>query len=74
MTQLSRDMDQLVNDIDLGKYQVQTNKHGKELLKIDLEDMFKDSIKNNNNQAEYIKNLELELENSNALLSKFEVK
>ncbi len=74
MTQLSRDMDKLINDIDSGKYQVQTNKHGKELLKIDLEDMFKDSIKDNNNQAEYIKNLELELENSNALLSKFEVK
>ncbi len=72
MTKLSQAMDVLINDIDTGKYQVQENVHGKALLKLDLEDIYNDAIKDNENQREYIRNLEDELSQVQALLSKFE--
>ena len=72
MTKLSQAMDLIIQEIATGRYQVSENVHGKALLKIDLEDIMSEAIKNNEDQAEYIRNLEEELEQVNALLSKFE--
>jgi uncharacterized protein (DUF2249 family) len=72
MTQLSRDMDRLIEDINQGKYQIEENDNGKKLLKIDLERIFERAIKDKENQAEYIRNLEQDLKHCDELLIKFE--
>ncbi len=74
MTKLSREMDALIEDIDNGKYQVPENKHGKELLKMDMEDMYHNVIKDKEEQASYVTDLEIEIQMLNALLSKLGVK
>jgi len=73
MTQLSRDLDAIVDEIDKGRYQVPENDNGRKLLKIDLERIFESELQHQKEQAIHIRNLEEDLEHCNALLSKFEV-
>ena len=74
MTVLSRRMDEIILDVIDNKYQLATNPQGKALLKIDLEDIFDVASVAADNQAEYIRNLEEELQYTTALLQKFEGK
>ncbi len=68
MTKLNKSITILKNDIDFGKYQ---NDNKNELLKSDLDVIYANVLKDEENQAEYIGDLENEIQELSALLSKF---
>ncbi len=74
MTKISRQLDMLIQAVVDNEYQLDTNKHGVDLLKIDLEKIFDNAEKDADEQREYVRNLEEELQHVVALLEKFKDK
>ncbi len=74
MTKISRQLNDLIQKVVDNEYQLGTNKHGVDLLKIDLEKIFEYATNDADEQQKYIRNLEEELQYVNALLEKFKDK
>jgi ATP sulfurylase len=69
MTYISRELDKIIKKIIDNEYQLDTNSQGKDLLKLDLEEIYR---KDKKYQYDHVKNLEDDLRYCHNLLSKFE--
>ncbi len=70
MTELSQQMDSIIEDIVDNKYQFSESQHAKALLKIDLEKIYENVEQDAEYHREYVMDLEKELAHVHDLLEK----